>query len=126
MNRLRGRAAVVVEFQPKRGVAPNGDVERQAAKMAGTVWIDEASQQVIRVESYFRDDYDRTVEGSTMRIERLLVNNEVWLPSREETNLRWGFAFGNRAQFLGTIQYTDYKKFSVDTDTTITLPAAGR
>jgi len=117
---------VVVEFQPKRSGAPNGDIERQATKMAGTVWIDEATEHLIRVDAYFRDDYDRTVEGSSMRNERILVNNEVWVQSRDETNTRLSFAFGNRAQFMSALQYTDFKKFSVDTDTTITLPAAGR
>ena len=94
--------------------------------MAGTVWIDEATEHMIRVEAYFLDDYDRTVQGSSMRNERILINNEVWVPSRDETNVTWSFAFGNRAQFLGTVQFTDYKKFSVDTDATITLPDAGR
>jgi hypothetical protein len=50
-EQLRGRAAAVVESQPKRGVAANIAVERQIRTMAGTLWIDEASQQVIRVES---------------------------------------------------------------------------
>jgi hypothetical protein len=78
-------------------VAPSGDVERQASRMAGTLWIDDASQQVIRIESHFIDDY-----------------------------LRRSLAFGALVQPLITVQFNDYRKFNVATDTAVTLPDAGR
>lgn len=94
--------------------------------MAGTLWIDDASQQVIRIESHFIDDYDSIVQGSSVWMEQSLVNGEVWLPSRIETNLRRSLAFGALAQPLITVQFKDHKKFNVETDTTVTLPDAGR
>jgi hypothetical protein len=111
---VRGRPAVVVDFQPKRGVTPMNDFERQVARMAGTLWNDEASRYVIRIESFFREDYDRTGRGSTIRAERVLINGEVWLPSQREIDERMNFAFGKFALFFGTIQFTDYKKFTVE------------
>jgi hypothetical protein len=124
-ERVRGRAFVVVEFQPMDGVVPNGDVERQASTMAGTLWIDEASQQVIRIESHFVDDYDSIVQGSSVWMEQTLVNDEVWLPSRIETNLRRRLGFGALAQPLITVRFTDHKKFSVETDSRL-MPDVGR
>jgi membrane protein implicated in regulation of membrane protease activity len=120
-EQVRGRAAVVVEFQPRRGAVPNGDLERQAGAMAGTWWIDEASSHVIRFESYFRDDDDPIVKGSSVLVERTLVNDEVWLPSRSESNLRRTSTFA-LIQVLAVIRYTDHKKFNVDTDSKVTLP----
>ena len=125
-ERVRGRPALVLEFQPKSGAAPIGDVERQVAKMAGTLWIDEASQQVIRIESYFFDDYASVVQGSSVWMEQTLVNDEVWLPSRIETNLRRSVNFGALLQALIAVQFTGHKKFTVETDTSVTLPGAGR
>jgi hypothetical protein len=125
-ERVRGRAVVVMEFQPKGGVVPNGDVERQAGKMAGTLWIDEASQQVIRIESHFLDDYDSIVQGSSVWMEQTLVNDEVWLPSRIEANLRRSLVFGALAQPLIAVQFTDHKKFNVETDSKVTLPDVAR
>lgn len=121
-ERNGGRPVIVVEFQPKRGVSPNDEFERQAGTMAGTLWIDEASQQVMRMESHFRDDYHRTVQGSSLRAERALINDEIWLPSRSELNMRQSFAFGNLTVFFSSIQFSDYKKFTVGMDTTIALP----
>ena len=90
--------------------------------MAGTLWIDDASQHLIRIESYFRDDYDGSVQGSSLREERTLVNDEVWLPSRDESNLRRSWAFGKLSLWLLATQYADHKKFTVETDSTVTLP----
>jgi hypothetical protein len=125
-ERMGPRAAVVMDFQPKSGVAPAGDIERQAGRMAGTLWIDEASQQVVRIESYFVDDYDSIVQGSSVRMEQTLVNGEVWLPSRLEANLRRSLRFGAVAQPLITVRFTDHKQFGVETDTAVELPDAAR
>jgi hypothetical protein len=121
-ERVQGRAAVVVEFQPKRNAAPMDDLEHQAVSTAGTLWIDEASQSVIRFESYFRDEYDRTVPGSSIRYERTLVNDDAWLPSRSEINRRVRFAFGHSSYHLGTLLFTDHKKFSVESRIVPTNP----
>jgi hypothetical protein len=86
--------------------------------------VEERFFDVIRVDSYFRDDYGRTAQGSSLRIERTLVNDEVWLPSRADLALRWNLFFGARSQWLTTLQCTDHKKFTVATDSAITLPDA--
>jgi hypothetical protein len=125
-ERAGGRAVAVVEFQAKADAAPIGDVERQAAAMAGALWIDEALQQVIRIDAYFVGDLDSIVEGSSVWMEHTLVNDEVWLPSRIEANVRRSLRFGVLAQPFMAVQFTDYRKFNVDTDSTIAPPAAAR
>ena len=125
-ERISGSALVVMEFQPKAGVAPNGDVERQASTMAGTLWIDEASQQVIRIDASFVENYESIVQGSSVWMEQTLVDDEAWLPARIETNLRRSLGFGALAQPLVAVQFTDYKKFGVETDSTVTPPDRAR
>ena len=125
-ERLQGRAVLVVEFQPKHGASSKSDFEQQIGNVAGTLWIDEASQYVIRLESYFVDEFNRNVEGSSLRVERTLVNEEIWLPARYEMNLRRSYPFGHLSHDIGTVEYRDYKKFTVDTDVKVTLPDAGR
>jgi hypothetical protein len=122
---LRGRAVAVMEFQPKRGVEPSIALERQIGTMAGTLWVDEASRQAIRIESYFRDDYNRTVQGSSMRVELALVNNEVWLPSGSETNRRLSFVFGKHSHWLDTTACTAYKRFDVEANVKVPPPRPG-
>jgi hypothetical protein len=125
-ERVGGRPAFVVEFQPRPDARPQTDFERQASRTAGALWIDEATQHVMRMESYLRDDYERTTRGSSLRIERTILDDEVWLPSRAELRFRQDFAFGSRSQWVNTLQYWDYRKFGVETDSNIALPAPER
>ena len=55
-------------------------------------------------------------------MEQTRVNDEVWLPSRIETNVPRSLNFGAMAQPLVTVRFTDYKKFGVQTDSAIALP----
>jgi hypothetical protein len=131
-EQLGGRAAVVVEFEPRRGAAARDDFERQVSRMAGTLWIDEASQQVIRIESHFGEGHEEMFQGSSMRTERTLVDGEVWLPFRSELNLRRSLnLFGvipvaASQPLLLAIQFTGHRKFSVETGFEVALPDAGR
>ena len=125
-EQLRGRRVIVLEFEPRRGAQARDDFERQAGVTAGALWIDEALQQMVRIETWFSDDHERVAEGTSIRVERILLNDEVWLPSHIELNFRQRFAFGNFSQWNNTIEYRDHKKFTVPTDSTIELPDAGR
>jgi hypothetical protein len=131
-EQLRGRAALVLEFEPRPGAKAHDNFERQVGRMAGTLWIDEASQQVIRLESHFGDGHEKMVQGSSMRTERTLVDGDAWLPLRSELNLRRTLAIlgvvpvAASPPLLLAIQLTGHRKFSVETGFEVALPAAGR
>jgi hypothetical protein len=60
-------------------------------------------------------------------MERTLVDGEVWLPSRSELNVRRNlppFAVSQPLAFGAEL--VDHRKFSVETDFELTLPAAAR
>ena len=59
-----------------------------------------------------------------MRVERALVNGDVWLPSRLETHRRLSWAFGKLSHWLETDTCGDYRKFTVESK--VTLPDPGR
>ena len=120
-ERLLGRPVIVVEFEPKRGGRPEGDVDRQAGKLAGTLWIDEASEHVIRIESYFTGDHNGNVQGSSVRMERVLID-DVWLPLRFEMRLHRDLAFGKSSSSFAEVRSSDWRKFDVATEFTVTLP----
>ena len=117
-----GRPTIVVEFAPQPEVRTGTEVEEQAAVTAGTIWIDEALHYITRQESFLLDDYERVAGGSALRFERALMNDEVWLPVHRQESMRLKFAFGNRSQMFFNTDYTEHKKFAVQTDATIELP----
>jgi hypothetical protein len=121
-ERVLSRAALVLEFEPKGRARPSGDFERQTHSMAGAIWIDEATHQVMRIESWLRDGVGAFVPGSSFRAERVFVGDEVWLPSIDQTNLRHTRGFGRPFLFFGANEYFDHKKFGVTFDSTIAPP----
>ena len=124
-ERVGDRAALVVEFQPRRRVTAARAIEEQIGRMSGVLWIDDASRQVIRVESFFTDSYNGLVPGSAMRMERTLVNGEVWLPHGSTTRFRKSRGFASTMDGESVFQFSDYQKFGVVTDSTIAAARPG-
>ena len=58
--------------------------------------------------------------GTTVSLERRKINDEVWLPAVVRVNAA-GRAVIRRFQLDTVIQYSDYHKFGVDTDTEFSL-----
>lgn len=125
-EQVLGITAFVFDVQPKLDVQPRNDFERQLRARAGTFWIDERAQQIIRSDTYATDAFSTLVlAGSWSGGEQTLVNNEVWLPSYNESyrSARFGLKFVDKRWYhRTTTQYSDYRKFSVESDYKITLP----
>jgi len=125
-EQVRGSTAVVFDVQPKRGVQPGDEVELSVSKLAGTYWIDERAQQIIRTDSYYTDTYKTfMLAGSWLAGEQALVNGEIWLPSSSEMqrSAAFGLKFVDKRWYhRTTTQYSDYRKFNVESDYKVTLP----
>jgi hypothetical protein len=121
-ERLGGRSMIVAEFEPRRGVAANDRLDSQMSKTAGVLWIDEQARQVVRTDSYYREDDRFTRKGSSTTSEQVRLNDEVWLPSSSEINLAGRLLFGKTIHRQATFRQSDYKKFNVDSDYKIDAP----
>jgi hypothetical protein len=126
-ERFRGQDVLVFDFEPNPDFKPHKLIEKALQKLAGVVWIDEKAHDVARMEAYFVDDMKLAVglanlqKGSGVVIEQAFVNNEVWLPTYEEDHV------GARVLFKGirandVMRYSDYRKFNVETLSTIGNP----
>jgi hypothetical protein len=130
-ERFRGQDVLVFDFEPNPEFKPHKLVERLAQKLAGVIWVDEKAHDVARLEAYFVGDMKigggllaNLQKGTNFVYEQGFVNNEVWLPTYMEAH------FGVRVllvkAFKGSVttRYWDYKKFNVETLSTITKPKA--
>jgi hypothetical protein len=114
---VNGRDAIVFTFTPR----PEGDAQTREGRLAkaftGSVWVDEAAHEVIRIDAKAVDTISfgfgliaRLNEGSTVTLHRELIENGIWLP----TSIR--FAGEGRALLLRKlnvdqrIEWSGYRK----------------
>ena len=83
-----GVSAIVVTFTPKPNARPTTRQGRTAQKFAGTIWVDEAALEVMRVEAKSTDDITygggfvaRLDQGTTATLTRRRVGGDVWMPT---------------------------------------------
>jgi len=122
-----GRPMIVVAFTPRRDAAPKSDDGKLMTKVKGRGWVSESDFEVARVEFEMLDDVPfglvlgKIYKGTTGSLERRKVNDEVWLPAEARFNGS-GRALVRKFHLETVIEFSDYKKFSVDTDTAFKIP----
>src|SRR5882672_7448345 len=130
-ERFRGLDVLVFDFEPNPDFKPRKLVEKIVQKLAGVVWVDEKAHQVARLEAYFVGDVKigggllaNLQKGTSFVFEQAFVNNEVWLPTYGEAHIGVRFLLVKGIKASVVTRYWDYKKFNVETLSTIEKPKA--
>jgi hypothetical protein len=127
---IGGHSTIVVDFTPRQDAVPKSDEGRDLKKVRGRAWVNEQDHQLARVEIEVLDDFSvkgflaKLYKGTTASYERRQVNNEVWLPAEIRLNLL-GRALVRKFHIETVIEYSDYRKFAVKTDSEFALPPPG-
>lgn len=124
---LEGRTAILLVFQPRPGTRAATKAGKILQKFEGRAWIDEQDRQLVRVEAKLVDNLSfgfgilaKLKKGATISVLRRKVNDEIWLPAeaRFVGQARFLLVKGVRLDELS--EYSDYRKFSVATETAMT------
>jgi hypothetical protein len=128
-ERFRGQDVLVFDFEPNPEFKAHKLAEKVVQKLAGVVWIDEKAHDVARLEAYFVGDMRigggllaNLQKGTSFVIEQAYVNNEVWLPTYEEAHVGARVLLVKGIKVNAVTRYSDYKKFNVETLSTIAKP----
>ena len=126
---VSGYETIVLSFTPRKNARPQTSEGKMMRHFAGKVWVSESDYEVVRLEaeaietaSFGLGLLARVHKGSKAAFERRKVNGEQWLPARAT------YAGSARVMLLkvmrvgGTLEFSDYRKFSVQTDTKIGEP----
>ena len=118
----------MIAFAPKAKPAPKTDDGKLMGKVKGLAWVSEDDYQLARVEievladiGYGLGIVGKLYKGTTASYERRKVNDEVWLPAELRIKAT-GRALIRKFDVDSVVRYSDYKKFSVETDTTFAIP----
>jgi hypothetical protein len=119
----------VFDFEANPEYKPRKWEEKIVQKLAGVLWVDEKAHDVARLEGYFVGDariagglLANIQKGTGFVFEQEYVNNEVWLPTYAEAHVGARVMLVKGYRISDVTRYSDYKKFHVETLTTIGSP----
>jgi hypothetical protein len=131
-ERFRGQDVLVFDFEPNPEYKARNLAEKVVQKLAGVVWIDEKAHDVARLEAYFVGDMKfagglvaNLQKGTSFVMEQAYVNDEVWLPTYNEAHVGVRVLMVKGFKVNEVTRYSNYKKFNVETLSTIGKPTAG-
>jgi len=126
---LEGHGTIVFSLTPRPGVKTrtrDGNIMRN---FSGRAWVSESDYEVVRVDleavnnvSFGFGLLARVHKGSQASFRRRKVNDEVWLPALATYTGSARVALVKVMRRGGVMEFSDYKKFSVDTSTSLVRP----
>jgi hypothetical protein len=127
---IEGHQTIYATLTPKPKAKPltrSGGIMRHFKAQA---WISESDYEIVRVEIEAIDDVPfalgllaRLHKGTTAMYQRRKVNDEVWLPEKVTWTGSARVLLLKRFRVRGVSEFSNYRKFTVDTSTTFGSPA---
>ena len=126
---FRGHEVIAFDFEPRKGFKAKNRSEEIVNKLAGTIWVDEAAQQVTRLEARLTESFKiaggllASIAPSTAFVfEQEKIGDEVWLPSVMEANVSARVMLFAKLSRSMERRYSDYRKYQVDSKYELTKP----
>jgi len=118
---LDGRETLVIDAEPRPAYEPHMKDARFLPKFRFRVWLDQTDKQWVKLDIQCIDTVSvglfllRVHKGSSIQIEQLRVNDEVWLPRHVSLKLEARLALLKGLNIAEDVTYRDYKKFRTHT-----------
>ncbi len=112
-----GRAAWVIDGEPRPGFQPQMKESKFLSKFHGRVWIDQGDLQLAKLDIEAIDTVSlgwvlaRVHKGTRVMLEQTRVNDEIWLPRHVTFKFDARVALVKGYNVDGDQEYRDYKKF---------------
>jgi hypothetical protein len=128
-----GHTTIVFSLTPRPRAEVRTREGRWLRAFKGRAWISESDYELVRLDVEAVDSISiglgvlaRMHKGTTASFRRRKVNDEAWLPAGAEYRFSARVLLLKAMREIGTVEFSNYRKFSVDTSTTIDVPAASR
>jgi hypothetical protein len=128
-EQIEGLDTIVATLTPRRDARPQTDDGRVMRHFKARAWISEADYELVRVEIEAIDNLSfglgllaRVHKGTVATYQRRKVNGETWLPLEVTWTASGRVLLLRRLRLRGVSQFSNYRRYSVDTSTTIGAP----
>ena len=129
-ERLEGHDTIALTLEPKPSSRPATREGKWMQYFRCRAWISESDHELVKLNVEAIRDANigfgllaRMNKGTVMTFTRRFINDEVWLPARADYTIKARVLMLKRYLQGGTIEFSNYRKFTVDTATTIAPPA---
>ena len=118
---LDGRETLIIDAEPRPGYEPQMKEAKFLPKFRFRAWIDQAEKQWVKLDIQCIDTVSvglfllRVHKGSSIQIEQVRVNDEVWLPKHVSLKLDARLALLKGLNISEDVIYSEYRKFRTDT-----------
>ena len=126
---MSGYETIGFSFTPRKDARPQTSEGKIMRHFAGKAWVSESEYEIVRLEaeaietaSFGLGLLARVHKGSKATFERRKVNGEQWLPARATYTASARVLLVKVMRIGGTLDFSDYRKYSVETDTKIGKP----
>jgi hypothetical protein len=126
---IDGHDTIALSMTPRPRAAARTREGRWLRAFKGRAWISESDYELVKLEVEAIDTISmglgmlaRMHKGSTAAFSRRKVNGETWLPSRAEYQFSARVLMIRSMRERGTVEFSNYLKFGVETSTTIATP----
>ena len=124
-----GRDTITFSLTPRPDAKPTTRAGTIMQHFSGRAWISESDYELVRLEVETIDTVSigygllaRVHKGSRFSFERRNINDEVWLPASAKYSVSARIGLLAVLRRGGSVEFSNYKKFSVDTSTVIGAP----
>lgn len=115
-------STILITFKSKPDYRPKTAGGKILQHIAGKAWIAEDDHELAKVEAEIIDPISvvagflaKVQKGSTVVMERRKINNEIWLPFRAEGSINGKLLLLKGINIHDVVEYSDYRKYTVDT-----------
>jgi len=126
---LEGHDTIAFSLTPRPSVKPPTRDGRIMQNFSGRAWISESDYELVRLDVEAIDTVSfgfgllaRVHKGSQASFRRRKVNDEAWLPAMATYTASARVALVKVLRRGGVSEFSDYKKFGVDTSVTYARP----
>jgi len=126
---IEGIDTILATLTPKPGARPQTGDGKVMRHFKARAWISESDYELVRVEIEAIDTLSfglgllaRVHKGTVATYQRRKVNGETWLPAEVTWTASARVLLLRRLRLRGVSEFSNYRRYSVDTKTTIGAP----
>ena len=126
---IEGIETILATLTPNSGARPKTADGKVMQHFKARAWISESDYELVRVEIEAIDNLSfglgllaRVHKGTVATYQRRKVNGETWLPLEVTWTASGRVLLLRRLRLRGVSQFSNYRRYSVDTSTTIGAP----